>query len=448
MRLLVLTHSFPPHDDPRAFRWGAIVQHWRTQGITVDVITANRRCQDPSRHLDTRNLQSIGVGGTLRSRLTRSTATATATAAPSPSSATRHAIRAAAGLGRGALRRIHELTWKQVYWPDYACLWIRPAVRAGIRLMHASHYDGLITVSNPYSCHLAGLQIHRQFPNVPWLVDIGDPFAALNDAPVNNRRLHAERNWLAEAEVLRQASLVAVTTEATRQLYADTFQGVARKIEVIPPVLTADISIDPVHKLTPSVQQRRRIVYLGMLYRNLRNPHAILQAFQAVQAEPAMADWDLHFFGRINDCQSEFASCERLIGRRIFLHGQVSREAAMRELESADVLLNLGNANSVQLPSKLVEYVASRKPILNVVTDWNDASSRFLAPYSGAWTVHASRLLAPGQGREQLQRFLENCGRATFSEVQQLLAPYQLDRVAADYLAVFDHGLKIQPIAA
>ncbi len=47
----------------------------------------------------------------------------------------------------------------------------------------------------------------------------------------------------------------------------------------------------------------------------------------------------------------------------------------------AEILLSIGNAGSIQMPSKTVEYISFRKPLLFFFKDENDPSLRYLSYY-------------------------------------------------------------------
>ena len=56
-------------------------------------------------------------------------------------------------------------------------------------------------------------------------------------------------------------------------------------------------------------------------------------------------------------------------------------------LEGADFVINLGNQSSHQLPSKCVDYLRSRRPIINIVQSKNDPSVAFFGPYPMLFTL-------------------------------------------------------------
>ena len=47
-------------------------------------------------------------------------------------------------------------------------------------------YDLIISVSLPFSSHIAAYLINKKI-NKPWIMDIGDPFSLKSSAPENNQ---------------------------------------------------------------------------------------------------------------------------------------------------------------------------------------------------------------------------------------------------------------------
>jgi hypothetical protein len=72
------------------------------------------------------------------------------------------------------------------------------------------------------------------------------------------------------------------------------------------------------------------------------------------------------------------------------IHGLVSRQKVALAMIGADVLVNIGNDSEAQLASKVIEYMAVGKPILNMVSIPRDASISALADYPSTLTVFRS----------------------------------------------------------
>lgn len=422
MKLLVVTHEYAPALNPRAFRWTSVAEALAARGHQVDVLAAAIP-GEPRR--EDRNGVSVHRVGGVTEALRRRLARAPLPGGGGPGAAPPH--------GRAGLaRRVHDRTWKQLYWPDYACLWYPPAVRRARALLNAGGHDRLITVSHPFTGHWVGAALKAGRPALPWLVDVGDPFAFIEGTPVNNVRLHGDRNYRAERRVLRGASVVSVTTEPTRARYAEVFPESAAKLVVVPPLLAPGTGGAGNGRVLPPAADRLRMVFVGTLYRDLRSPEPLLRLFRSLLNTEAGAGLELHFVGMLNGCEEVLAPYARLLGERIFCHGAVPRERALRAMHDADVLVNLGNASGYQLPSKVVEYAATGRPVLNLAGAPDDVSVDFFSTYPAVLQLPYDDAGGP-LTVDRVAAFLGQARPVDPGTLARLLAPYGLDAVTDTY---------------
>ncbi|MGQ3088132.1 hypothetical protein, partial [Flavobacterium sp.] len=61
-----------------------------------------------------------------------------------------------------------------------------------------------------------------------------------------------------------------------------------------------------------------------------------------------------------------FAGYKDIIGDKLVLKNYIPREELLFELSKMDFLINFDNRNEVQLPSKIIDYALTTRPILNV----------------------------------------------------------------------------------
>jgi hypothetical protein len=424
MRLLIVTHLFAPALSPRAFRWHAIARHWAAQGHDVEVVTAPHPGSPPTETLD--GIRVLRIGSRFeawRARFAPPAITAAVPAAAPPRAS------------RRAAKWLHDRTWKRIYWPDHATTWYGAAgPRAHARGGPARH-DAVITVALPFTAHLVGLACRDQAP--AWLADSGDPFSLNLASPPNNRWLYDGLNRRAEARVLAAADSLTVTTAGTRERILAAFPAARGKVAVIPPVAAPPAAPDDGNRFFP-VDGKRRLVFLGNLYPGLREPGPLLDLLRRLRAaEPQLlAAHEVHLFGAPgNFADALAAAAAEWPGLR--WHAPVDRPTVARVLATADALINIGNATEDQLPSKLVEYASTGKPILNLATRADDGSASFLVGYPLACTIVAQNGSLP---LDPLRAFLHGMlgRRLDAAAIARFLAPYSLERVADAYLALLD----------
>ena len=124
-----------------------------------------------------------------------------------------------------------------------------------------------------------------------------------------------------------------------------------------------------------------RLVYTGRFYRGLRTPSALLAALASLNDRESLENTlEAVFVGpQVEQFRDE---ARRLhLDRVVRFEPRRDRAAAAAAAADADVLLVIdasANGRSVFLPSKLVDYLAFRKPILGL-TPPSGASARLLA---------------------------------------------------------------------
>ncbi|PKO87055.1 MAG: hypothetical protein CVU18_12050, partial [Betaproteobacteria bacterium HGW-Betaproteobacteria-12] len=373
MKLLIVSYSYTPALTPRAFRWSAVAGELVRRGHEVHVLCAAAGAAG-------RDADGVVVHR-VRDWLLDGAARVSAGTPAAAATPTGHGWRA-------LLRRGVRALWRALYWPDFACGWVIPATRAA-RALHGEHrYDWIVSVSHPFTGHLVGLLAAPHAHGARWFVDIGDPFHLMEEPAPNNRRLYRWLNRAVEARVVTVADALSVTTESTQHLYATHFGLPAARLVVVPPLLSLPSA--PLPSLR-AADAPLSLVFVGTLYRKLRSPRFLLACLAALQG--ALSEThphrrvELHFYGALNDCADEFAACEPGVRDALVTHGMVSRAKVLQAMVDADVLVNIGNDSEAQLASKVIEYMAVGKPILNLVSLARDTSVAALAAYPAALTL-------------------------------------------------------------
>ncbi|MBL8384246.1 MAG: hypothetical protein JNM90_14290 [Burkholderiales bacterium] len=430
-RILVITFSFRPLANPRAYRWSLLAERLAARGEAVDVITASVPNAPAREELGGLVIHRVGwapieaLRARLRGRRERAGA-GQAPARPGP-----------LGRLRAILLRGVVAAWRAVHWPDASCLWFWPARAAALRLAREARYDVIVSVAPAFTAVLVGEHVRRACPEARWLIDIGDPFSLLEESPPNNVRLFAGRNRRSEARWLAAADAVTVTNENVRRRYADAFIGTAAKLHVIPPVLSlpAEVAAAPAF----DADGRRALVYIGTLYRGLREPGFLLELFARAVSSGALDDCDLHFVGDVSACADVLDRYRGVLGGRLKVHGLVDRERIAGVMAGAAALINIGNDSLTQLPSKLVEYAYAARPVINIARTADDTSVAFFTGYPLALNLVHSGLPPDDAQVANLVRFLRAGPSAIeAAALRAFIAPFAPDAVVGRYCRVLD----------
>ncbi len=344
----------------------------------------------------------------------------------------------AAGQGGGArpsMRRIAGLrrlaAWTLL--PDSYVGWVPFAQRAGSRLLRAQPYDMLMTTSSPDSAHLIGRALARRF-RVPWVADFRDPWTQrLSFAPPT--AWHRARQRALERSVLREASLVTVTTEETRADYLHRNPHLAPEQIAVVTNGYDEADFAALREATPPARPMR-ILHAGQL-----NPERPARPFleglrRFLDRTPAAArELRIDFIG---PHYARDLDDVRALGLDNIVRFESARPHAMiiDALCRSHVLLLIEHDSArggLILPGKIFEYLRARRPILALVprgAAWNlitrlqagtccatndgEACARALAAYFEAYTAGrlsqtatADASLHPFERRTLARRFVE-----------------------------------------
>jgi hypothetical protein len=435
VKILIITFHYFPSVNPRSFRWTALAEHWSKAGHHVDIV-----CSRPS-DLDT--VETINgvhvhrVGGSIVERTkklmnpSRGRSAGRSEADPVPSNPTK-----GKSLPLEVAKKVHDCTWKRVYWPDYACLWYFPALKQATSLLEKRRYDAMISVSLPFTGHIVGLRAHKIQPEARWVVDAGDPFCYLEDTPTNNHFLYRKLNYSIERIIFRESHAIAVTTEPTLTTYAKLFPESADKIHVIPPLIShtqGDYNAKPLWQRKDKI----RLLFVGTLYHGIRNPDFLLTLFRKILETELSDRIELHFVGRLHDSEKYFEPHRSFIGNRIFLHGHVDHATAYRAMKEADILINIGNNTQYQLPSKIVEYANAGKPILNLIKSEKDSSISFLRPHPSSLSIFEEAPSLSHEKFSEILEFIRNARSVDASFIDEWLSSFRVPAIAPSYEKLF-----------
>ena len=308
--------------------------------------------------------------------------------------------------------------------PDSKWVWINRAAAVARSAAERTSFDGLVTFAQPWSDHLVGLRVHRA-TKLPWVAHFSDPWI---DSPYwSGSRSQRAAAATMEADVIRDATAVVFVTDEAADLvmrkYPDEWRG---KVAVVPHGFVAPLPMPalkgPAYR---EEAQPLRLVYTGRFYDGVRTPDRLFRAIAALNAEePLDGVMELTCVGPF---VTGFAHQAKSLGidRLVRLKDKVSSGDAQSMAAGADVLIVIdapSDGPSPFLPSKLVDYLPLRKPILG------------LTPASGASAALLTRLggvvAAPGDDagigaalRDLLRRWREGA----------LAVGPDYDRVAAEY---------------
>lgn len=177
-----------------------------------------------------------------------------------------------------------------------------------------------------------------------------------------------------------------------------------------------------------------RIVYAGSLSKKNRDPSFMLKLFCKIKDK---SDWTLHIYGA-DESAIDRAFLEEL-QHRIYVYKKVPRSDMPNIMRQATFLLNISNKNTLQLPSKILDYIGFRKPIINFYTQSDDLCKKYLVAYPNSLSIKENDAKVDVLAT-QLSDFIERNKGLNYSE-ESILAEYS--EITTDSIAKkFKYHLK------
>ncbi len=273
--------------------------------------------------------------------------------------------------------RLHRIPFRALSilgWPEEQYLWVAPAVREGIRLMEERRFDVLYSRACFHTSNVVGYELRKAI-GIPWIAHFSDPWVDNPILPTTGlRRRVCER---LERAILEEADAAVFTTRQAVDLVMKKYpQNWRHRIQVQPHGYVDQDTL-------PVPTQPRRVmqmIYAGNFYRGLRTPIPVFEALRLLKQKiPKLDDIRVTLVGPNVHEYVEAAYRLEVVELVEFL-GAVPFRKSQELAALADVLLLIDAPSlepSVFLPSKLVDYLALKKPILGV-TPTDGASADLL----------------------------------------------------------------------
>ena len=312
--------------------------------------------------------------------------------------------------------------------PDRHASWIPIAVQEAERRWRTGAYRCLVTFAQPWSDHMIGLRLHRDL-GVPWIAHFSDPWADSPYLPEKARALALR----SEAEVVRDAdALVFVTRQTVDTVMAKYPPALGAKAHVVPHGFDRAVAPQPAQA---NARERLKLVYTGRFYDDIRTPNALFSALARLAPD---APLQLVLIGpKMTRYHATLARYG--ITDAVLLKDAVPYETALREAASADVLVAIDaetEGASMFLPSKLVDYLMLRKPILGITP--RDGASAVLLHRLGFQTAAPNDTDAIEARLRELVDAWKGRRLDVPPQFDAVAAEYDIERTSATFAAVLD----------
>lgn len=374
MKALLITYHFPPMLGCCALRVGAVARSLAQKGWECHILTAAIPAGHPVYTLDDETQTSEplwhvyplseGFIGRTMQRLRRTGAhpKGSVNVSAKPSVVSRSS-------------RLANFL-KAIAFPDSKLGWIPEAYRCAKRLLQKHRFNLIYSFGYPWSCHVVAYALQS---GLPWVADYADPWTLNPDDqafPHWRKRL----DFAVESKLLRRTTAVVVATPESKALLGELFgPAISQRSHV---ARVAQFSSDEYGLFPGDLPAHFQVAFTGLL--NLtREPYSFFDALQVFKEQENIR---VCLAGLIGDNFVNYASS---LGLDCLIHqlGRLGRRQTIGLQQTSHVLLSFGWAGGLQVPCKLYEYFAARRPILHIAGDAQDPAAALVRQYQRGLVV-------------------------------------------------------------
>jgi glycosyltransferase involved in cell wall biosynthesis len=322
-KILIVSHSFYPQNSPRSYRTTELAKEFARQGHKVTVLIPELTPEQ------TDFCKREGLKAKTLGRLRWK----------SPDFGSSKA----GFLLTRAAHRILSLGFEYPY--------IEVMFLVNRALKKENGYDLLISIAVPYPIHWGVTWARKKKHRIAqtWVADCGDPYmGCVTDSFKKLFYFKYIEKWF-----MRRADFISIPVETAKAAYYTEFH---KKIKVIPqgfkitPMVAPGVKYD---KATP------RFAYAGSFIPGIRDPRQFLDFLTSLKN----TDYTFYIFTNKPDLVKGYTSQSN---SKIIVNGFIPRDELLPFLAQMDFLVNFDNNTKTAVPSKLIDYAITGKPVLNI----------------------------------------------------------------------------------
>lgn len=281
--------------------------------------------------------------------------------------------------------------------PDVYLFWHYSVFREIIAKWKDRHFDAIVTFAFPMSTNLLGMWLKKYY-KVRWVAFLSDPWA--NNPHLRYTHFANKINAWLEKRVFEHADKLVFPSHEMRDQYVAKYPMLKHKMAYL------NHSFDPSSyaEEEPGTQGPLLLRYIGNFY-GQRSAETLLAALGALLRKGVIAEGDvvLETVGGMPKKHSDLyvrLVKEHALQNMVKIRAPVPYQTSLKLMQESDVLVLLDAAveGSVYFPSKLVDYIGTRRPIFGI-TPHEGASARIIRKLGG-W------IAAPNKQSEIEQQLL------------------------------------------
>lgn len=252
---------------------------------------------------------------------------------------------------------------------------------AAEQIILQKNIDIVVCVYRPVECLLAGLNLKKAYPHlcvVGYFLD--NIYEWSTSSKLKDGIFYLNQNRLLHKLNRKLDSLIIL------KYYQPTFEKMLGKSDKVAYAGLPSLQQHPQTERNEEFNETNiNIVYAGSFYPKCRRPDQILTFMQAVCAKLPQIKIYLYAWG----CEDMVDKAKEAMEGNLVVCGRVPSEKVAKAIQSADILLNVGNDLPYAVPGKLFEYFSTGKPVINFCYRRDDGAAADCKKYGNVFNVYA-----------------------------------------------------------
>lgn len=257
-------------------------------------------------------------------------------------------------------------------WPLSAPLFAWKVYHKAEQIYIKEKIDCVIGVYQPIESMFVLLKLHNKFINIKTAMYMCDSLSDGVFTKIFPRKFVQHRAQQYEQKVANTANFIFCLPFVKNSIIKNHLIDINKIIEVDIPYVTM------YGRLHDVLMHRDKLyfVYAGILNVSLRNPSYAIETIRRIKIKSALC-----FYGHTDTTSYFNASQTQSEHVDIKYYGAIDYEKCQEQLLNADILINISNRNTIQVPSKIFEYMSLGKPLITFFSDIDDHSLKYLKKY-------------------------------------------------------------------
>ena len=261
------------------------------------------------------------------------------------------------------LNQILSFIDKYFFWPDGSIFWAKKAFKVAREIILIENIKLIYTTGGPFSTHLVGLRLKKEFPQIKWVAEFRDEWTSNPIHKTRFLRLYYEKNL--ERKFISNSDHIVVISETMKEFFIKYHKLDKDKISAI--YNGYDEQDFNLYKILKNNSKKLKILYFGSLFTKL-TPEPLFKAiFNMKKTNPDLQNiLELTFIG-YNGYLLKKNIKKYKLNDLVILKKRIEHNKLFAEIGDSDILLLIiGSYRGAEriITSKIFEYLRMQKPIL------------------------------------------------------------------------------------